>query len=163
VKLGRTTQDHVLADGGDQVGQHVRHDFAVGGLAGVDGVDAVVVQADGRDLADGVLEQLVAAQEVGLGVHFDSGGGHAGAVVADGDAHEAFGGDAVGLLGGLGQALGAQPVDGRVDVAAFSCRAFLQSIMPTPDFSRSSFTSAAVTSAMKSSIFKWLATGLRRG
>jgi hypothetical protein len=86
-------------------------------LAGVDGVDAVVVQADGRDLADGVLEQFVTAQEVGFGVHFDGGGGHAGAFVAHGDADEAFGGDAVGLLGGLGQALGAQPVDGRVDVA----------------------------------------------
>jgi hypothetical protein len=39
------------------------------------------------------------------------------AFVAHGHAHEAFGGDAVSLLGGLGQALGAQPVDGRVDVA----------------------------------------------
>src|SRR5690606_34064099 len=55
--------------------------------------------------------------EVGFGVELDDRGGLAGAVGARGDGHQALGGDAVGPLGGLGQTLGAQPVERGVDVA----------------------------------------------
>ncbi len=46
---------------------------------------------------------------------FDLDDGSLGAV--DGNADEAFGGNAAGLLGGLGEATGAQPVDSRFHVA----------------------------------------------
>ena len=39
------------------------------------------------------------------------------AVRLGGDANQAFRGNAVGLLGGLAQALGAQPVNGGFDIA----------------------------------------------
>ena len=64
------------------------------------------------------------------------------------DGDEALGGDAAGLLGGLGKALLAQPVDGGLDVALCLVECALQSIMPAPVFSRSSFTIAAVMLAM---------------
>ena len=70
------------------------------------------------------LERLVAGDEIGLGVELDHGGGHAGAS-SPGDGDHALGGDAVGLLGGLGEALGAQPVDGRFHVAS----GFLQRLL----------------------------------
>ncbi len=72
---------------------------------------AAASAGDGRDH---LLELVVARHEVGLGVDFDDGARRA----LHGDADEAFGGDAVGLLGGLGQTLLAQPVDGGLDVAA---------------------------------------------
>src|SRR5665213_22471 len=46
------------------------------------------------------------------------GAGMTGAVAAQRHGHEAFGGDAVGLLGGLRKALGAQPIGGGFDVAS---------------------------------------------
>ena len=65
------------------------------------------------DLGDHGLELLVAGDEVGLGIHFDDGTGGA----FDGEADQAFGGNARRFLGGLGEALGAQPVDGGFHVA----------------------------------------------
>ena len=59
------------------------------------------------------LEQIVARDEVGLGIDLD----HDALGALDGGADQAFGGDAAGLLGGLGQALLAQPVDGGFHVA----------------------------------------------
>ena len=64
------------------------------------------------------------------------------------DADQAFGGDAAGLLGGLGEALLAQPVDRASMSPLVSVSAALQSIMPAPVFSRSSFTIAAVIVAI---------------
>ncbi len=69
-----------------------------------------------RDIGDGLGERLefrVARDEVGLGVDLDDDA--FGALHSDGD--EAFSGYAAGLLGGLRQALGAQPVDGGFHVA----------------------------------------------
>ena len=83
----------------------------------MDGVDAFVVQAQLSEFLGGRLEQVVTGHEVGFGVELDGRGDFALAVLAHGDGHQALGGDAVGLLGGLGQTLGAQPVDGRFDVA----------------------------------------------
>ncbi len=65
------------------------------------------------DVADDRLELLVAGDEIGLGIDLDDGA--LGAL--DGDADQAFGGDAAGLLGGLGETAGAQPVDGGFHVA----------------------------------------------
>src|SRR3546814_18996420 len=67
-----------------------------------------------RHVADETLELLVLRDEVGFAVHFD----HRAAVAVGGDADETLGGDAAGLLRGGGEALGAQPVDRRFDVAA---------------------------------------------
>jgi hypothetical protein len=117
---------HVLADGGDKLGDHVRHRLAVG-HGGVDQGVGVAVHSQRRrgHVASGLLEQVVAGDEIGLGVQFDGGGDHACALVLDGQSHEAFGGDAVGLFGGLGQALGAQPVGGRFDIAVRFLQRFL--------------------------------------
>ena len=71
---------------------------------------------DQRDGLDQSLEFLVAGDEIGLGIDLDH---HAGAI-AHGDADQAFGRDAVGFLGRLGQAFFAQPVDCGLDVAAGS-------------------------------------------
>ena len=60
------------------------------------------------------LEQVVARDEIGLGIDLDDDafvGAHA-------DADQTFGRDPTGLLGGLGQALFAQPVDRGFEIAA---------------------------------------------
>ena len=112
---GGAAHRHVLADGGHHLGHILGH--RVGGTRDVHGLQllAVAIGLEGelRDLGDHGLELLVAGHEVGLGVHLDDG--TRGALHRDG--HEAFGGDAGRLLGGLGQALGAQPVDGGFHVA----------------------------------------------
>ena len=56
---------------------------------------------------------IVAGDEIGLGIDLDQNA----LVGAVRDADEALGGDAPGLLGGGRQALGAQPVDGLLEVA----------------------------------------------
>ena len=62
---------------------------------------------------DQPLEQVVAGDEIGFRIDLDQ---HAlGARDLDGD--QALGRDAAGLLGGLGEALLAQPIDGRLHVA----------------------------------------------
>ena len=51
----RTTQHHVLADGGDQIGDHVLHDFAAGGLGGLHGLHVALdaERGTGRDRGTG--------------------------------------------------------------------------------------------------------------
>ncbi|MBL6432049.1 MAG: hypothetical protein HPM95_16670 [Alphaproteobacteria bacterium] len=93
-----------------------------------------------RRAGDQRLEGVVAGDEVSFGVQLDHGG--TGAVRRHAD--KTLSRDATGLLGGLRQA----PVRSQSTAASmsplFSARAALQSIMPTPVFSRSSFTIAAV-------------------
>ncbi len=74
---------------------------------------APVLQRDLRDHLDEALELLVARDEVGLGVDLD----HDALVARGHRADQAFRRDAAGLLGGLRQALLAQPVLGRLHVA----------------------------------------------
>ena len=78
------------------------------------GVDAgALVERDRDHAAHQRLEVVVAGDEVGLGIDFDD---HA-EIRLDGDADQTVRGDAAALLGGLGEALLAQPVDGGLDVA----------------------------------------------
>ncbi|MNN21568.1 hypothetical protein D3C81_1348950 [compost metagenome] len=76
-----------------------------------------MVQTQLGERLGGVLEQVVTSDEVGFCVEFDGGGDFALAVFLRRNGDQAFSGDAVGLLGGLGQTLGAQPVDCCFDVA----------------------------------------------
>ena len=66
-----------------------------------------VLQRELGDVADEILEELVLGDEVGFRIHLDDGA----AIALDGDADEALGRRAAGLLGGGRQTLGAQPVD----------------------------------------------------
>src|SRR5579872_7384653 len=68
------------------------------------------VQRGDRDLAGGALEDLVAGDEVGLGVELDQRAAHAGAVLTGRQRDRALGRHAVGLLGRLGEPLHAQQV-----------------------------------------------------
>ncbi len=108
---------HVLADGGDGVGNGVGHRAGVAGimlvLERVDFGHALFI-GDQRDGLDQSLEFLVASDEIGFGIDLDDHAVRAMHRHAD----QTFSRDAAGLLGGLGQALLAQPVDGRLDVAA---------------------------------------------
>ena len=80
-------------------------------------VDAgALVERDRHHAVHQRLEVVVAGDEVGLGIDFDDDA----EIGLDGDADQAFGGDAAALLGRLGEALLAQPVDGRFDVAGRS-------------------------------------------
>ena len=91
------------------------HGHALTGKMGVgDGFDrAVRVEADLGGLAHEGLEVHVAGHEVGLGIHLDGNRMAAGGFHGD----EAFGGGTAGLLGSLGEALLAEPIDGGLDVA----------------------------------------------
>ena len=112
---GRTAQRHVLADRGDRI-----LDAFSNGLAGCrvvrsgNGLDRTVgANGDVGDAANEVLEGIVAGNEVGFGVDFDDDG--LGAVARNAD--QAFSSGAARLLVGLGDALGAQPVDRGFHVA----------------------------------------------
>ena len=111
----RTTQAHVFADGRDGVLDGVRYGLArcrVGRSA--DRIDRTVGgQGNLGDAADQVLEGIVAGHEIGFRVDLDDDSRRAGA----GDADQTFGCGAAGLLVGLGDALGAQPVDRSFHVA----------------------------------------------
>ena len=72
-----------------------------------------VVERDRKHAAHQRLEIIVASDEVGLGIDLDNDAD----IVLDGDADKPFGRDASALLGGFSQALLAQPVDRRLDVA----------------------------------------------
>ena len=75
------------------------------------------IRAEGErhlgDVHDDLLECGVAGHEIGLGVDLD----HDGFTHAGVNADQTFRGSAAGLLVGLRNALGAQPVDGRLHVA----------------------------------------------
>ena len=75
---------------------------------------AAFFQRDVGGAFDEVLELIVAGDEVGFGIDFDQRAG----IAADGNADQAFGGDAAGFLRGLGKAFLAQPVDRGFHVAA---------------------------------------------
>jgi len=106
---------HVLADGGDEVGELFRDGAAGAGKRfGIDGVEIIAGgQRDPRHRGDEVLEGFVARDEIGFGVDLD----HRRLVGGGGDADQAFGGDAARLLGGGGKTLLAQPVNRGFDVA----------------------------------------------
>ena len=109
-------QSHVLADGGDGVGDRLAdraaaHVVRAENLIDID--DRRVVERDREDAAHQRLEIVVAGDEVGLGIDLDD---HAD-IVFDRDADKALGSDAAALLGRLGEALLAQPVDRGFDVA----------------------------------------------
>ena len=111
----RTAQRHVLADGGDRVG-----DAVLDGLArcrivrGGNRFDlAVGVKGNSGDAANEILESFVAGNEVGLGIDFDDDS----LVATRCNADQAFSRGAARLLLGLGNALGAQPIDRGFHVA----------------------------------------------
>jgi hypothetical protein len=127
------------------VGERFRHRSAgrIGSLA-----KRLDVAADRqhkcRDVAHEALELVVLGYEIGFGINLDNGA----TVAADGNADEAFGGGPASLLGAAERPLArSQSTDVSIS-PSFSARAFLQSIMPAPVRSRSSFTEAAVISAI---------------
>ncbi|CUX21746.1 hypothetical protein AGR3A_Cc260096 [Agrobacterium tomkonis CFBP 6623] len=114
-KRCRAAQRHVFADGGNRVLDAVGNVLAgcrvIGGGNSLNG--AVGGEGNLGDTADEVLERVVTGNEVGLGVEFDNNS----LVTHGGDADQTFGSRTAGLLVGLCDALGAQPVDRRFHVA----------------------------------------------
>ena len=104
---GGAAQRDVLADRRDGGGNRNVH----GLVAGARRLDRVDVGPDReRDVGDRLhqaLELLIAGDEIRLGIDFD----HHALVVGNRDADQAFSRDSAGLLGRLGEALLAQPVD----------------------------------------------------
>ena len=110
----RAAQRHVLADGRDRV-RNRGLDRDAADLGRLDRLDVGAdVERDLGDHLDEALELLVARDEIGLGVDFDHDALGARGQRAD----QAFRRDAAGLLGGLRQALLAQPILRRLHVAA---------------------------------------------
>ena len=72
-----------------------------------------MVERDREHAAHQRLEVIVAGDEVGFGIDLDNDAD----IVLDGDADKAFGRNPAALLGGFGEALLAQPIDRRLDVA----------------------------------------------
>ena len=105
-------QVQVLADGGHGFLDHGLHRLAVQ-VGGLERLKVVTAQRHAGHVMHQPLEIGVAPDEIGFRVHLDRNP----APARHGDAHQPLGGDAVGLLGGLGQALGAQPVDRCLHVA----------------------------------------------
>ena len=106
----------VLADGHDLLGHGLGHgQLGAGILAVHQGVHigGVVIQNGLGDILDEGDKQVALGAEVGLAVDFHQG---AHAVLHQGIGHT-LGGDAAGLLGGLGQALLPQILNGLVHVA----------------------------------------------
>ncbi len=112
-KRRRAAQRHVLADLSDGLVDRIGH----GAVADRRGEDLVDVGAGiERHIGDHLhqtLEQVVAGDEIGFRIHLDDDAFVAGERNAD----QTFGGDAPGLLGGLGQTLFAQPIDGALEIA----------------------------------------------
>src|SRR5580704_7165721 len=109
-------QYQVLADPPDQLGELGGDGAAGAGVGHLFQRLDITIAAD-RERGDGAhesLEQLVASDEIGLRIDFDHRSGSA----ARRDADEPFGGDPAGLFRGGREALLAQPVDGRLDIAA---------------------------------------------
>ncbi len=110
-------QIHVLADGGDGVGNRLA-DGSPSHVMGSEhrlGVDVRrLVERDRENAAHQALKVIIAGHEIGLGIDLD----HHADIVLDRDADKAVGGDAPAFLGGLGEAFLAQPVDGGLDIAS---------------------------------------------
>ena len=112
-KFGRAAQRHVLADGGNRV-RDGAIDVVLANLGSLDLLDVGAgLERNLADHLDQALELLVARNEVGLGIDFDED--TLGAVGHGCD--QAFRRNAARLLRSLGEALLAQPVNRRVDVA----------------------------------------------
>ena len=112
----RAAQGDVLADRRDGVGDRVGDRAAAGIMRALDrlGLDAgALVERDREDAAHQRLEIVVAGDEIGFGIDLDDDA----EIGLHRHADEAVGGDAAALLGRLGEALLAQPVDRRFDVA----------------------------------------------
>ena len=112
-KFGRAAQRHVLADGRDRR----RDRFVDGHAAGFRRLDLLDIGAGRqRDIGDEfhqALEMVVARDEIGFRIDLD----HDALGAGDRDPDQAFGRDAAGFLGGLGEAFLAQPIDRRFHVA----------------------------------------------
>ena len=111
---------------------------------------AVAVERELGDRADKLLEQLVAGDEVGLGVDLDQGTGGAAQRPRRPGLRRRPGRPSWRRRPGPSCAASRSPPRCR---RSFSPSALLQSIMPAPVFSRSSLTSAAVISAIVSFLF----------
>ncbi len=139
-KLGGAAQRHVLADLGDGVGDGIG-DGDAADRRGEDLVDVGPVSS----AASAIIftspwnRSLRATKSVS---EFTST--RTPLFADDRDADQAFGGDPPGLFRGLGQPFLAQPVDRGFEIAAAFVSAALQSIMPAPVWSRSSFTMDAL-------------------
>ena len=117
-KAGKAAHGNLFANGGGRLADQI-----VDGLAGVRIERLREHLFNGRrsggsdvlgEIAAQILEAVGVGHEVGLAVDLD---GHAHAVLIHKGIHHAFGGDAAGLLGGGGETLLAQEVDGLVHVA----------------------------------------------
>src|SRR6266851_659503 len=112
----RAAEHKVFADSRDQLGQFAGHRAAGSGIGRLFQRFDIAARPE-CEPADGAhegLEQLVARDEIGLGIDFDRGPGAA----PRGDPDKPFGSDPPGLLRGGGETLFAQPVDSALDVAA---------------------------------------------
>ena len=117
-EAGKAAHGDLLADGGGRLADQI-----VDGLARVrvERLSEHLLNA-GRsgsgdvlgEIAAQILEAIGVGDEVGLAVDLD---GHAHAVLVHIGIHHALGGDTAGLLGGGGETLLAQEVDGLVHVA----------------------------------------------
>ena len=112
----RAAQRHVFANGGDGVGDRLSHSAGarIVGAEHLGGIDVGrMVKRDREHAAHHRLEVIIAGDEVGLGIDLDQDAD----VVLDGDADKSFSRHAPALLGRLGEALLAQPIDRRLDIA----------------------------------------------
>ncbi len=113
-QLGRAAQRHVLANGGDRIGERVRHrscrsrDWAPRTLS-----PCHRCQRDLGDIGDDFLERGVAGNEIGFRIDLDDNR----LAQAGIDTDQSLGGRAISLLVGLRNALLAQPVDSLFHVA----------------------------------------------
>ena len=106
-------QGHVLADAGDGFIQHVVDGLAVD-MRGADHLDRLAdVQRKLGDVTHQRLKIGILGDEIGFRIDLDRNA----AAVRDRHADKPLGRNAVGLLGGFGQTLGAQPIDGGFHVA----------------------------------------------
>ena len=114
-KMRRAAERHVLADRADHSlmvsadGRAAAGELALGKLVEV----SLGLQRGLGDARCQFLERFVAGDEIGLGIDLDQ----RRLLRVGGEADQAFRGDAAGLLGGLGEALGPEPIDRRLDVA----------------------------------------------
>ena len=136
-KLGGAAQRHVLADLGDGVGNGVGD----GDAAGVRGEDLVDVGAGvERGIGDHLhqaLEQIVAGDEIGLGIDLDHD------ALGAGDARRRSSPSAAtrpAFFAALDRPFLRSQSTAASRLPAVSLSAALQSIMPAPVWSRSSFT-----------------------
>ena len=107
-------QGHVLADRRDCMRDGIRDRAAPRIFGGFQRLDIIaLLERDMGDVANEVLEALVARHEIGLGIDLDD---HA-VIAAVREPHKALGRDASGFLRGLGETLLAKPIHRVLDLA----------------------------------------------